>query len=142
MDPALKRRLPKLYEVKLPDECERLKILKLKTKEEVDISLNMLSSVAKKSEGLSGSDLTELIRRATSFRLQEICNTNDFQEKLKCARTVEDIDLNSLEFSHFEKALIAMGKMKPEDKNIDDIEDMEEDEALPPEPPKEMVIAA
>lgn len=133
LDPALKRRLPKFYEVKLPDKAERLKILKLKTKEEVDISQHMLSVVAEKSEGLSGSDLTELIRQASSFRLQQICHHDDFQEKLKCARTVEDIDLDSLELSHFNYALIAMGQIKTEDANIQDLEDIEEDEALPPE---------
>ena len=136
LDPALKRRLPKCYEVKLPNKSERLKILKLKTEEETDISLSMLATVASKSSGMSGSDLTELIRRASSFRLQEICDTDDFQAKIKCARTIDDIDLSKLEVSHFDSALSAMGQTTQtteisSPKNEEENED-EQEEELPP----------
>lgn len=107
LDAAIKRRLPKLYEVKLPNQIERLDILKLKVKE--DINHDILKWVANETDTFSGSDLEELVRRASSFRLQEQCADDDFQCQLEHAKCILDINtLKSLSKEHFLKAMEVM----------------------------------
>lgn len=128
LDPAIKRRMPKTYEVKLPTLEERLQILRLKLHGE-SVNDHLLSYVAKNTDTLSGSDIGELIRRASACRLKEQCEDTNFTHQLENATCIEDIyPLMTLKKQHFEKALIAMGyKFIVEDIVKD------EDEAPPPE---------
>ena len=127
LDTAIKRRLPKCYEVKLPDESERLKILFLKTSEE-SIAPDLLEWVAKQTSNSSGSDLGEIVRRASAFRLQNQCEDEMFKSQLEYATCIKDVyPLMSLKKKHFEKALSAMNI------SYDDEEDDNEEEEAPPE---------
>lgn len=109
LDPAIKRRLPKLYEVKLPSTKERQEILQLKLKDEL-VEDTLLDWIAVKSDGMSGSYLSELVRRASSFRLQEQCENTTFKRQLETATCVKDLyPLMTLTQTHFTCAFDAMG---------------------------------
>jgi len=123
LDAALRRRLPKVYKVDLPNEEERFEILKLKVKGE-NISDAMLKWVAQNTTKASGSDLCEIIRRAASYRLHDQYNNPEFRQQLEIASCVEDIHpLISLSKAHFTKALHAMNFT---------LDDSDEEEAPPP----------
>ena len=125
LDPAIKRRMPKLYEIKKPEENHRREIIRLKTIDD-NIKEVLVDWVAKTSEGYSGSDLGELVRRASAFRLHEQCQDEKFKNDIKTATCIEDLSLLALNQSHFEKAFLAMGtKIKVE-------EISEVDEEAPP----------
>ncbi|KAI0561296.1 AAA+ ATPase [Gracilaria domingensis] len=71
VDPAILRRMPRPFEVSLPNEAERLEIL---TKVLQGVTLEegfSFSSVARVTEGYSGSDLKELCRAAMMHPLRE-----------------------------------------------------------------------
>ena len=126
LDPAIKRRLPKCYEVKLPNEAERLQILILKTADE-NISRDLLEWVSKQSKSSSGSDLSEIVRRASAFRLQDQCEDQMFRSQLEYATCIKDLyPLMSLKKKHFEKAFSAM--------NVSFDDDDEHEEAPPAAP--------
>tara|TARA_B100000945_G_scaffold110231_1_gene87313 strand:+ start:294 stop:1379 length:1086 start_codon:yes stop_codon:yes gene_type:complete len=126
LDNAIKRRMPKLYEVQLPNRDERNIILRLKTNEDT-IHDTIIQWAADNSEKYSGSDLSELVRRASAFRLQDQCQDEKFTSQLQFATCLEDIyPLMSLKKRHFEKAFEAMGTK---------IEKEDEEEAPPPPPP-------
>lgn len=130
LDPAIKRRLPKVYKMQLPNATERRAILKLKLGEE-EIADEILDWVSTISETLSGSDLAELVRRASAFRLQDQCKDLHFQTQLEIATCIKDMyPLMKLNAKHFQDALIAMGI----DVNESEIsEDDIGDEGVPPE---------
>lgn len=126
LDAAVKRRLPKVYHVKLPDEAERLQILRLKLADEV-IASDLVAWVASMSESLSGSDLAELTRRASSFRLQDQCQDDRFQCLLERATCIEDVyPLMNLSYAHFRQAFEAMGRSVTLEQDEDDDEEEEE----------------
>lgn len=127
LDAALKRRLPKHYEVALPSESERYDILKLKTSQE-SVPDQILKWVASIAENASGSDLSDIVRQAASFRLQDQCQNSMFKEQLENAKCFDDLHpLMILNRSHFEQALQMHGYTPY---------DAEEDEEAPPSPKK------
>ena len=71
IDEAIQRRLPLQFEVPLPEQEQRIKILDIILKD-CDISENVdLQTIAEKTEGFSGSDLQEVCRHAATYRLVE-----------------------------------------------------------------------
>jgi SpoVK/Ycf46/Vps4 family AAA+-type ATPase len=136
LDPAIRRRLPKVYRVELPNESERYEILMLKTEHEDTCMKSVNSWVASVTNKFSGSDLTELVRQASSFRLQEQCADELFQQQLQDAVDVVDMpNLISLCKHHFQKALSRYHNIdtKSETEDEHDEEDYEEDEESPPD---------
>ena len=69
MDTALRRRFSKQIFITLPNESERLSILRVLTKDENTTQLSDLEQVAKWTEGFSGSDLSSLYQELSSKRL-------------------------------------------------------------------------
>jgi len=126
LDSAIKRRLPKCYEVLLPNESERLEIILLKTQDD-KVSPDILEWVAKHTNNTSGSDLNEIIRRASAFRLQEQCQDQNFKSQLEYATCIKDIyPIMSLKKKHFEKAMTAMNISYSEDEDMQEEDDEEE----------------
>ncbi|OQS03693.1 ATPase [Thraustotheca clavata] len=71
VDSAFLRRMPRTFEVGLPDTDQREKILKVHLRgEDFAADLN-LSQLARETEGYSGSDLKELCRAALMLPLRE-----------------------------------------------------------------------
>jgi len=71
IDPAILRRMPKRFAIRLPDREQRRKILNLmlsKTSLSSSLDINLLSS---RTEGFSGSDLQELCRSAAMIPVKE-----------------------------------------------------------------------
>jgi ATPase family AAA domain-containing protein 1 len=86
LDPAVRRRLPKLFEVGLPTRPERHHILTLLTRDERRLRPNVLDALADETEGWSGSDLTDLYRAAVSHRSRRLMHdTSAFRKTLPSA---------------------------------------------------------
>lgn len=70
LDRAILRRMPAQFHVALPDEEQRLKILKLILEnEKVSKNVNFIQ-LAKTTNSFSGSDLRELCRNASVYRIR------------------------------------------------------------------------
>lgn len=89
LDEAVKRRLPVSYRIGLPNEEERFSILRLLTVDESNVQ--MARRIAKASDGLSGSDLTELWRNASSVRMQRHFATESFVTRVERAKDATDV---------------------------------------------------
>jgi len=77
LDPALKRRMRLHIEVGLPDKDAREAIINKVCKgEPLDDNVNM-DKLAKKTEGMSGSDLHELCKLAAQHAMKEACATGN-----------------------------------------------------------------
>ncbi|XP_070545407.1 outer mitochondrial transmembrane helix translocase-like [Ptychodera flava] len=71
VDSAILRRMPTMFHIGMPDKGQRKKILELILCEEY-LSEDMdLSTVAEETEGYSGSDLHELCRNGSVFRVKD-----------------------------------------------------------------------
>lgn len=78
LDKAILRRMPAQFHIGLPNEQQRLKILQLVLGTEKisdDVDLNRLSKL---TNNFSGSDLRELCRHASVYRIREFmkCSEN------------------------------------------------------------------
>lgn len=72
VDRAILRRMPAMFQVRLPNKEKRLEILQLiLEKESYDDNINF-EHIANTTEGFSGSDLKELCRNAAMFRAKEL----------------------------------------------------------------------
>ncbi|KAJ8263191.1 hypothetical protein COCON_G00156480 [Conger conger] len=71
VDPAIMRRMPTTFHVRLPIQKQRQDILKLiLAGENLSNAIN-LKEIAEKTEGYSGSDLRELCRDAAMYRVRD-----------------------------------------------------------------------
>merc|ERR1719235_2020347 len=80
IDTAIQRRLPRSFEIGLPDAAQRQQILSLLLKtERVDPAHleHMCSELASKTHGYSGSDLKELCRAALMIPIRELARRDD-----------------------------------------------------------------
>ena len=75
LDPALKRRLPDVYRFPLPDEAERLDILRRLARKEKKVKPSILRAVAKECVACSGSDLKQRYKRACLSRYKRVMDT-------------------------------------------------------------------
>tara|TARA_B100000787_G_scaffold169805_2_gene162332 strand:- start:1901 stop:3028 length:1128 start_codon:yes stop_codon:yes gene_type:complete len=87
LDPALKRRLPKVYHLEKPTPSERGTILDILLQKEPE-NLRLISDedylhVIKETNGYTGSDLKEIYRLAASSRLRTQFETPTFRNILK-----------------------------------------------------------
>lgn len=82
LDPALRRRLPTVYNMDLPDAKERLHILKIFLKDE-HVDPSVLHDVAGQCEGFSGSDLNDLVQRVLTLRMQKVSSSSRFRNLVK-----------------------------------------------------------
>ena len=71
LDKAFLRRMPVQIQTQVPDEEAREAILKNHLKNEINVDAN-LKSIAKCTEGFTGSDIRELVRVASLNRLKSI----------------------------------------------------------------------
>lgn len=77
LDKAILRRMPAQFHVGLPTDEQRSKILRLVLSTETvddDVDLNRLSKL---TTGFSGSDLRELCRNASVYRIRKYMKRND-----------------------------------------------------------------
>jgi ATPase family AAA domain-containing protein 1 len=81
IDPAILRRMPRAFEVPLPNKDGRLSILQLLLKDEnvEDLVRESLPKLAEATPGYSGSDLKELCRAAAMIPVQE--RTSEFARR-------------------------------------------------------------
>jgi len=79
LDPAVRRRLPRVYTVGLPSAEERAHILAIHAKGEKAIGAETAEWLAGETEGLSGSDLLSLYNLAASARMRERGRSPAFQ---------------------------------------------------------------
>lgn len=135
LDAALKRRLPKVYEIALPTTSERIDILKLKLIDESDIDDHLLEWVGKMTIGFSGSDLHELISQVCTVRFRQQCSKKNFKDMLPEMKSIADLPpFHSLTKSHFLKAFETSQKFREMIKILSNSENDESDEESPPEP--------
>lgn len=95
LDEAIVRRMPIRVPIPLPDVNSRRDILSLVLRKDLDgvvAADRLLSAVAKRTEGYSGSDLKELCKAAVMGPLRKVMN--------KSAATLPPLDM-----SHFDEAL-------------------------------------
>ncbi|GAA5867500.1 hypothetical protein JCM8547_007527 [Rhodosporidiobolus lusitaniae] len=80
IDSAILRRMPKRFSIRLPDLQQRTNILKLLLK---DLSLEegfRVEEVARRTDGLSGSDLKEAARNAAMVPVREYMRTHSLAD--------------------------------------------------------------
>ena len=92
LDPAIKRRLSKVYHIELPDESERSDILSLIS----DNNSALIRQIASNTKMFSGSDLKELHARASNERLKATTKCSSFIKKLSSDVKIQDV-LNQIE---------------------------------------------
>ncbi|CRK95625.1 CLUMA_CG009083, isoform A [Clunio marinus] len=117
LDKAIIRRMPAQFHVALPNEEQRLKILKLILEnEQISPNLNFVQ-LAKVTNTFSGSDLRELCRNASVYRirtyLREHCD--DLDEEAKKAQEnplTESATNTSLPEITMEDLMTSLQKMK------------------------------
>ncbi|XP_014482713.1 PREDICTED: ATPase family AAA domain-containing protein 1-B isoform X1 [Dinoponera quadriceps] len=77
LDRAILRRMPATFHIGLPNEQQRLDVLKLILRNEPIADNVEISTLAKQTEGFSGSDLQELCRNASIYRIRDYLHTHD-----------------------------------------------------------------
>ena len=116
LDPAIKRRLPKIFEISLPSLEERLDILKITTKN-TNTSHQILTNLAKMTTGFSGSDLCELFQRANGERIKQSCKDANFLNRLSVARCAAEMHGTMQKISPFHWT-VSLNSMMKEKGNI------------------------
>tara|TARA_B110000046_G_scaffold169762_1_gene189147 strand:+ start:3975 stop:5126 length:1152 start_codon:yes stop_codon:yes gene_type:complete len=81
LDAALKRRLPVVVGAAMPNKNDRLAILKLHAKKELNLSEALYDTMAEKTDGFTGSDIQALYNAACSLRLRRILSKGSSDER-------------------------------------------------------------
>lgn len=132
LDPAIKRRMPKVFEVALPNDKDREEILKLKTAQE-QLDPALVNWIVKASHDMSGSDITELVKQASAARFKQQCTDDSFKCALEHAASVDDLPpLRNIEKEHFLQAFQALGRPVSQEDEVVLEEENEEEEEGPP----------
>ena len=84
LDPALKRRLPTVLSIEMPDTSEREHIMRLCCRDEKKLTVRM-SHLARITTGFSGSDLQSAYRASAVRRLRRVigANPDNVSERVK-----------------------------------------------------------
>lgn len=83
IDSAIWRRLPKRFNITLPDFNQRRKILEIIMKDTECLDRNnLIYEVAAKTEGYSGSDIKELCRNAVMVPIREKLKLLNLKDKM------------------------------------------------------------
>lgn len=77
LDRAILRRMPATFHIGLPNEQQRLEVLRLILRNEPIADNVEIATLAKQTEGFSGSDLQELCRNASIYRIRDYLHTHD-----------------------------------------------------------------
>ena len=107
LDPALRRRFPKVVHVDRPDEGQRLQILKLMCKDEPFLDVDLLVRVSRSCPpSFTGADLRSLFSEASNLRMEGISASE--------LETLSDGDdllnrLGPLSWEHWTRAAERMG---------------------------------
>ena len=89
LDPALRRRLPKVYEIRPPSGPDRMKILQMACRNEGCIEQTTVPPwLEAATEGMTGSDLQDLYTFASSERLRSM------RDRIEMATSAESLQLN------------------------------------------------
>lgn len=72
LDEAILRRLPRAFEVGMPDKTQRASILEVILKDELCESCVDIEQIASLTDGYSGSDLTELCKQAAYLPIRDL----------------------------------------------------------------------
>ncbi|KAJ6821812.1 ATPase family AAA domain-containing protein 1-like isoform X1 [Iris pallida] len=111
LDEAILRRFPQAFEIGIPDQSERAKILKVILKgENIQDDIDY-DHIARSCEGFTGSDILELCKQAAYFPVRELLqaekNGNTAQNSFACLQVPR-----ALKQSDLEKALSTSKKVK------------------------------
>lgn len=95
LDPALKRRLPRVFQLRTPNARERASILELVAEREPahlrELPDALLVELARESRLCTGSDLSEAYRIAAAARLRRHLKDADFERSLHTGELVEPL---------------------------------------------------
>lgn len=114
VDPAILRRMPRTFEIGLPDAPEREKVLRLVLRNErLDPTLQMnLSKLAQACEGYSGSDLKEMCRAAAAIPYREFASNFRERQERSCSGQSEERDENQVRPLTMNDFLVARNNVK------------------------------
>lgn len=110
VDSAILRRMPAMYEIRLPDIDERVDILAgMVDHDTLDSSVD-LAGLAEITSGYSGSDLREMCRAAAMVRLEEFTKENPafFSEQRTHQMGTVTSDLRKITMRDFEQVTSSM----------------------------------
>jgi len=103
IDAAILRRMPKRFAIRLPDTSQRKRILTLMLKEtELEMDFPM-DELARRTDGLSGSDLKELCRNAAMTPVREYMKRMEGDPAAMAELKSQDIKLRPLSLEDFFK---------------------------------------
>ena len=91
LDAAMKRRLPRVYDIGLPDASERVAILRSCMRDEPGPRLDTSTWLGGATRTMSGSDLHELYRIAASLRLSEQLDDDSVRQALTDGGTLDGL---------------------------------------------------
>ncbi|PVF99537.1 putative MSP1-intra-mitochondrial sorting protein [Serendipita vermifera] len=100
IDPAILRRMPSRFAIRLPSQQQRLKILQLMLRNTPLSPSLSLDFLAAHTEGMSGSDLQELCRNAAMHPLKELMRREGGLKGLEAAQG-EQLTLRPLTLQDF-----------------------------------------
>lgn len=117
LDRAILRRMPATFHIGMPTVEQRLQILQLILKNEPISKAVDIPILAKSTEGFSGSDLKELCRNASVYRMRDFmrkeCEKEQFLDACSSTETLEeDGDDNALRLITMDDLLKSLTKMK------------------------------
>ncbi|XP_055919953.1 outer mitochondrial transmembrane helix translocase-like [Eupeodes corollae] len=93
LDKAILRRMPAQFHIGLPTDAQRLEILKLILNTENISNSVDFNRLAKLTNGFSGSDLREMCRNASVYRMRQFMRTNE--TALNAATTSQELQAST-----------------------------------------------
>lgn len=113
LDRAILRRMPATFHIPLPNTIQRRQILTLiLANEPISNDVDVLK-ISQSTEGFSGSDLRELCRNASVYRVRDFINANRAEKSsVSTASDSEDVFHDALRPITMEDLLISVNKMK------------------------------
>uniref|UniRef100_A0A7I4B0U7 AAA+ ATPase domain-containing protein n=1 Tax=Physcomitrium patens TaxID=3218 RepID=A0A7I4B0U7_PHYPA len=139
LDEAILRRLPRAFEVGMPDKTQRASILEVILKDELCESCVDIEQIASLTDGYSGSDLTELCKQAAYLPIRDLLDEEgshaDFHSEDKGPRPLRQTDFLSVlsnartsktaayEYQHNRRSAVGGSPMRSSGGSSDERED-------------------